>query len=77
MLLGLLLRIEIHVNLLPGELDSHLNLALSRLVFSVVNKLQNTWNGKRELLEEQNDEPLEARGSDVTGKRFQVSANMR
>ena len=46
-------------------------------MFSVVNKLQNTWNGKRELLEEQNDEPLEARGSDVTGKRFQVSANMR
>ena len=40
-----------------------------------VRKLHETWNGKRELLEESNSQVFEARGRDSTKNRFQVSAN--
>jgi len=44
-------------------------------VLCCVHKLRETWNGKRELLEEQNLQVFEARGRDPTNNRFQVSAN--
>ena len=43
-------------------------------VLCCVHKLQERWSGKRELLEESNSQPFEARGRDPTNNRFQVSA---
>jgi hypothetical protein len=40
-------------------------------------KLQETWDGKRELIEEVNLKLVEARCGDPTNKCLQVSANMR
>jgi hypothetical protein len=44
-------------------------------VFYSVHKLRETWNGKRELLEESEVQVFEARGRDPKNNRFQVSAN--
>ena len=44
-------------------------------VLRCAHKLRETWNGKRELLEESNHQAFQARGRDPTNNRFQVSAN--
>jgi len=44
-------------------------------VLRCVQKLQETWNGKCELLEKIKLEVFEARGSDPTGNYLQVSAD--
>src|SRR6267154_4470874 len=44
-------------------------------VLCCVDKLRETWNGKRELLEKQNLQPFETRGRDPTNKCLRVSAN--
>jgi hypothetical protein len=44
-------------------------------VLCCVHKLQEKWDGKGEVLEEQNFELLEARGGDPTNKRFQVGGD--
>jgi hypothetical protein len=39
-----------------------------------IDKMQETWDGKCEFVEEPNFEPLETKGSDPTNNLFQVSA---
>jgi hypothetical protein len=61
-----------HINLLVLEHDLGI---VEPEVLGCVHKLWETWNGKRELLEELNSQVFEARGRDPTNNRFQVSAN--
>jgi hypothetical protein len=44
-------------------------------ILCCIHKLQKTWDGKHELVEEENPEFLEARGGDPRNECFQVSAN--
>jgi hypothetical protein len=59
--------IRCHIDLVTGEMELG--------VAEPVHKLQEMWDGKRELLEEENLEPLEARGGHPTNNRFQISVN--
>src|SRR6267154_4494534 len=61
-----------HYNLLVVEPDHGI---VEPEVLCCVDKLRQTWNGKRELLEEYNLQKFETRGRDPTNQRFQVSAN--
>ncbi|KAF8469433.1 hypothetical protein DFH94DRAFT_773868 [Russula ochroleuca] len=70
--LGLLAGIETHVNVFTGEPETS---TVGLEVLCCVHKLQEPWNGKRELLEERNEDLLEARGGDSTNNCFQVSTN--
>jgi len=64
-------------------IDPHINLPDEKLEFCTlkpevlccVDKLQETWDRVRELIEEVNSELLEARGGDPTNKYFQVSTD--
>jgi hypothetical protein len=44
-------------------------------VLSCIHKLQEMWDGKRELLEEEDLESLKARGGHPTNNLFQISVN--
>jgi len=72
----------IYVGLLTG-IDHHVNMFLRKFelyiveleVLRCVHDVQETWDGKRELLEELNGKTLEARSGDPTNNSFNVSAN--
>jgi hypothetical protein len=72
MRLDLLTWINLHMSLRPEEFELG---TIEHEVFYRVHKLQETWDGKRELLVENNVEPLEARSGDPTSNRFQVNVN--
>src|SRR6267154_774737 len=61
-----------HYNFLVVEPDHGI---VEPEVLRCVDKLRETWNGKRELLEEYNLQSFDTRGRDPTNQRFQVSAN--
>src|ERR1700679_1525571 len=63
---------EKHPYMLVRELDLGI---VEPEALCCAHKLRETWNGKRELLEELNLQLFEARGSNPTNNRFQVSAN--
>src|ERR1700722_12481653 len=64
--------INLHTNLRLGKFDSGV---VELEVLCGVHKLQETWDGKRELVKEVNAEFFEARGGDPMSKSFQVSTN--
>jgi hypothetical protein len=70
--LGLLTGINLHKNLRPEEFELG---TIEPEVLYCVYKLRETWDGKRELLVEDNVEPLEARSGDPTSNHFHVSGN--
>jgi hypothetical protein len=62
---------DIHIDSLPGESEYG---TLKREVFCCVQKLQETWDGKHELVEILNLDLLKTRGGDPMNKCVQVSA---
>jgi hypothetical protein len=64
--------IDPHVNVLAVKVESG---SVEPEVFCSPRKLQELWNGKRELLEVANLEILEARGGDPTKNCFRVCAH--
>jgi hypothetical protein len=70
--ISLLTGIDIHIDSLPREPEYG---TLKRGVFCCVRKLQEMWDGKRELVEKLNLDLLEARGGDLMNKCFQVNVN--
>jgi hypothetical protein len=64
--------IHIHKDSLRVELEFG---TVEPEVLCCVHKLQETWDGKRELVEEPNFKLLEARCGDLTNKSLQVSVN--
>ena len=70
--LGLPRGIDLHMNVLAVEPEF---CAVEPEVLCCVHKLHETWDRKRELVEEVNLELLEARSGDPMNKCFQVGAN--
>jgi hypothetical protein len=59
------MQIDLHINFLPEELEF---CTIKSEVLCCFKKLQETWDGKRELVEEVNFELLKARGGDSMNK---------
>jgi hypothetical protein len=72
MRLGLLTGINLYMNLRSEEFELG---TIELEVLYCVHKLQETWDGNRELLVEDNVEPLQAGSGDPTNNHFQVSGN--
>lgn len=72
MRLGLLTGINLYINLHSEEFELG---TIEPEVLYCVHKLQETRDGKCELLVEDTLEPLQARSSDPTNNHFQVSGN--
>jgi hypothetical protein len=72
--LGLLTRIHLHNSVIVGKLEFG---TLEREILCCVHKLQQTRDGKRELVEKENSQLLETRGAsgDPMNKCFQVRPN--
>jgi hypothetical protein len=70
--IGPLMGIETHGSSVPGEQELD---AVEPEDLHCVHKLQKTWDGKRELLEEPDGKTLEARGGYPTNNCLQVSTN--
>jgi hypothetical protein len=70
--LGLLTRVHLRYNAVVKKLDIT---TVEPEVLCCVHKLQEKWDRKGKVFEEQNVELLEARGDDPTDKRFQVGGN--
>jgi len=70
--LDLLIGIHLHMYFVSGEIESS---TAKPEVFDSAHKLQEMWNGKRELVEKRDLELLEVRGGGPMNNRFQVSAN--
>src|SRR6266567_2131605 len=70
--IGLLMGIHFHINLVTGEIE--LGVAEPK-VLCCVHKLQEMWDGKRGLLEDDDMGSLKARGNHPRNNRFQISVN--
>ena len=70
--LCLLTRIHLRNSVIVGKLEFG---TLEREILCCVHKLQQTRDGKRELVEKENSQLLETRGGDPMNKCFQVRPN--